>query len=73
MTITHAIYRGVQFVPMMEFDLFEVLEAHVDKDSANVGVRWLLSTATKERGPNKEFVVRRLLCQSYGNKTDLTI
>ena len=51
----------------MEFDSFEVLETHADKYAANVGMRWLRSTATKDRGPNKEFIVQRLLCQSCEN------
>ena len=52
----------------MEFPSFKNLETHADKYAADTGMRWSRSTSTKDRGPNKEFIVRRLLCQSYGTK-----
>ena len=41
----------------MEFPPFKTLEVHMDRYVVDTGMCWFRSTATKDRCPNKEFVV----------------
>ena len=58
------------FVPAvgLKFPSFDSAYQKCCKYGADRGIRWRKSTKTSGRGPQKQYFVRRLLCQSYGSK-----
>ena len=56
------------FVPAqgLRFRNFDEAYDKCQKYATNIGFRWRKTTGTKDRGPKKQFRIRRLVCQSYG-------